>query len=296
MPTPNLLLIGMPRCGTTALAAAINQHSDILVSNPKEPHFLATYGATQEIQGLGSESFSRQRQYSREKWSALFGTGDEKWRVDASVSTASYPDTSIENIKQHCDPDTHLIIALRDPVERAYSSYMYCLSRGWETETFESSLAKEKERQNNHWQHLWQFTHLSHYEKRLQPFYDNFPLDNIHIVIAEEFMAEPNSVMQKLFGFLDIEHIKIKTVDKVNSSGSPNSEIIQDIWGYIRNRPWLHKNAKKLSSRRFRETLRSANLTKVDMQADTRAMLQDKFRGTRDWVETTLHKDLSRWN
>jgi len=296
MPTPNLLLIGMPRCGTTALAAAMSKHPDILVSNPKEPHFLATFRATQKIEGLGADSFSEQRQYSHEKWSSLFGNGNGKWRADASVSTASYPETSINNIKRYCDPDTRLIIALRDPVERAYSSYMYCLSRGWETETFESSLAKEAERRNNHWQHLWHFTHLSHYEQRLQPFYDHFPRENIHIIISEEFLAEPNTVMQRLFTFLDIDHKEINTGDKVNSSGSPNSEIIQDIWGYIRKRPWLHKNAKKLSSRRFRESLRSANLTKVDMQAETREMLQNKFTETRNWVETTLQKDISRWN
>ncbi|MFK7859424.1 MAG: sulfotransferase [Granulosicoccus sp.] len=296
MPTPNLLLIGMPRCGTTALAAAMNKHPDIHVSDPKEPHFLATFEATQKITGLGSESFSEQRQYSPEKWASLFAAGNEKWQVDASVSTASYPETSIRNIKKHCAPDTRLIIALRDPVERAYSSYMYCLSRGWETETFESSLAKENQRHNEQWQHLWHFTRLGYYEQRLKPFYDNFPHSNIHIIIAEEFLTQPDPVMEKLFTFLDIDHRKIDTGDKVNSSGSPNSEIIQDIWGYIRKRPWLHKHAKKLSTRRFRETIRSANLTKVDMQNETREMLQEKFKLTRGWVESTVQNDLPHWN
>ncbi|MFK7992855.1 MAG: sulfotransferase [Granulosicoccus sp.] len=295
MPKPNLLLIGMPRCGTTALAAAMNQHPDVKVSDPKEPHFLATYNATQPIEGVGSEAFSAQRQYTPETWLSLFEPGAEKWLVDASVSTASYPENSIENIKQYCAPDTRLIIALRDPVERAYSSYMYCISRGWESDTFESSLAQEVERQNNHWQHLWQFTHLSDYEQRLKPFYENFPSNNIHIVIAEEFLTEPDSVMRQLFTFLDIDHKEINSGDKINSGGSPNSEIIQDIWKYIRNRPWLHKGAKKLSSRRFRETIRSANLTKVDMHLDTRKLLQDRFKETRNWVETTVQKDLSRW-
>jgi hypothetical protein len=37
---PALFIVGAPRCGTTALAGALTQHSRIVFSVPKEPRFL----------------------------------------------------------------------------------------------------------------------------------------------------------------------------------------------------------------------------------------------------------------
>ena len=39
---PNFFIVGAPKCGTTALASYLNEHSKIFVSNPKEPHYFAT--------------------------------------------------------------------------------------------------------------------------------------------------------------------------------------------------------------------------------------------------------------
>ena len=36
--SPNLFIIGMPKCGTTPLFAYLQKHPDVLMSIPKEPH------------------------------------------------------------------------------------------------------------------------------------------------------------------------------------------------------------------------------------------------------------------
>lgn len=139
----------------------------------------------------------------------LFAGRDEPCLIDASVSTISYPDTAIENIKRYCGPETKFIAILRNPVERAFSSYQYCLSKGWNGGSFEECLEQEPERIAQNWQHLWFLKSLSQYELRLPPFLDAFGAENVHIVITEEFAARPAPILKQIFGFLDIPQVDI---------------------------------------------------------------------------------------
>jgi hypothetical protein len=38
---PAFFIIGVPKCGTTALVSYLSEHPDIFMSEPKEPHFFA---------------------------------------------------------------------------------------------------------------------------------------------------------------------------------------------------------------------------------------------------------------
>ena len=44
-PRPDFLVIGAPKAGTTALHAALAQHPDVFVSDPKEPKYWLCDGA-----------------------------------------------------------------------------------------------------------------------------------------------------------------------------------------------------------------------------------------------------------
>ena len=41
---PDFLLIGAPKCGTSALHAALSRHPGLFLSTPKEPKFFLTDG------------------------------------------------------------------------------------------------------------------------------------------------------------------------------------------------------------------------------------------------------------
>ncbi|MEE9319495.1 MAG: sulfotransferase [Granulosicoccus sp.] len=293
---PNLLLIGAPRCASSALAAAINHHPSIHVCDPKEPHFLAMDGSSQAVSGLGAESFSKKNRMDRGQWSSLFCSKSERFLVDASVSTISYPDTAITNIRKYCDPDVKIIAILRNPVERAFSSYMYCVSRGWDAGTFEQSLEQESERIDNNWQHLWFFRYLSEYENRLKPFYAAFPDTNIHLMITEEFSTEPGKVLLDLFQFLDIDEIDINAYERCNSGGAPKTRIVRELSTLVNQRPVLRNRLKRLTSQHFRDSIRFRYFAKTDMALETRADLKDSLCGASDWVQNQLGRELRGWS
>ena len=293
---PNLLLVGMPRCASTALSVALGSHPDVFVSDPKEPHFLAMHGFGHDLRGPGTEEFERDKRLDPKRWHGLFDGRGERYRVDASVTTATYPEVSIPNIKRHCEPGTKLLIALRNPVERAHSSYMYCVARGWERGAFEECLADEPRRIENHWQHLWFLRHLGLYRERLAPFYDAFPERDIHLVISEELSAAPQETMGRLYEFLDIAPAEIDASARLNAGGRPKNALVHGLSTAVHSSPRLRRGVRRLTTRRFREALRTRHLAKVDMASDTRAHLEESFADTRSWVQERLGRRLPGWD
>lgn len=293
---PNVLIIGAPRCASTSLAFLLEQHPDIYVCNPKEPHFLAMHGRDREIVGVGAEAFSRGNRMSYRQWCELFQDRSEACLIDASVTTISYPTVSIENIRAFCDRDTKIIVILRNPVDRAYSSYQYCASRGWAAGSFEACLDLEGSRVEEGWQHLWFLKSLSQYELRLRPFLTAFAPENIHIAITEELADDPSAVLQDIFRFLDLPPAEFDTAARHNPGGVPRSRFMGAASAFIRRRPTLLKGLRLMSTRRFREKLKRAGLHKVEMAAETRQRLVRELAETKPWVERRIGRDLPAWD
>lgn len=293
--TPNVLLFGAPRCASTSLAMALAQHPSMFLCTPKEPHFLAMHERKTEVDGLGKDAFSKANQLSLDQWGGLFAGRDEPCLIDASVSTISYPDTAIENIKRYCGPETKFIAILRNPVERAFSSYQYCLSKGWNGGSFEECLEQEPERIAQNWQHLWFLKSLSQYELRLPPFLDAFGAENVHIVITEEFAARPAPILKQIFGFLDIPQVDIDLPQRFNSGGVPKSRVLGGLTRFARNQSLIRKAVVSMTSAATRDKLKSKTLSKTEMSPATRERLSRDLAQTRPWVEQQIGRKLDLW-
>ena len=284
-------MLGFPRCGTTALAYALAKHPDVFCCEPKEPHFLAFGGGEPAIEGPGREAFSAERVYSQKEWEQLFYEKDHKYLMDASVTTVSYPGSSLENIEKYCGSDCKAIVMLRDPVDRAYSSYLYNLSRGWEAGSFEEGLDEEENRRSAKWQHLWQFKWLSDYEHRMAPFEKYFGEQNICYLSTEYFQSQPQQVIDRVTGFLGIENREIDTSRQINSGGKPKSQILSKVTRAMRSYPAVHTFVKGITSQSLREKVRNSNLSTPTMSADTRRKLEAEFVQTKHWMDEKLRLD-----
>ncbi|MDH1674376.1 sulfotransferase domain-containing protein [Comamonas aquatica] len=97
----HLFIAGLPKCGTTALAAWLvkNGVAEYLVPSVKEPYIYAR------------SDFGR--------FAIPNGSGQDIWRLDASVGYAFNP-FAIRNMPEHF---TKIIICVRNPWERLWSSY-----------------------------------------------------------------------------------------------------------------------------------------------------------------------------
>jgi len=114
MPTPNFIIAGAPKCGTTALYRYLSDHPDVYMPREKEPHFFA-----RDLPGL-------RRVTTERDYLALFdGALDHKAIGEASV-TYLFSREAIGNIHAY-NPKTKIIVMLRNPVDLVYAYHAQLL-------------------------------------------------------------------------------------------------------------------------------------------------------------------------
>lgn len=206
---PNFLVIGAAKSGTSAMYAILEQHPEIFMSPIKEPHYFAFAGM--ESPGLKSAdgrplTINEKAVTKIDKYLDLYKhAGNAVARGECSVSTMFFPDRSIPAIKA-LNSDMKLIAILRNPVDRAYSSFNHARRWGIEAEVdFKKALDIEDLTTNENSPLLMRYKALSYYAEQLKPFVDEFGEKNLHVIIYDDYRADPGLSIEKLFSFLEVD-------------------------------------------------------------------------------------------
>lgn len=295
---PNLLVIGAARSGTTALCASLARHRDVFMTTPKEVHFLANAGRPVTFRGPGDDlSVNRALVSDPAHYRRLFsGAANHLIRGEGSVSTLYAPDRAIPAIRRHAAPDVRLIAILRNPVKRAYSSYLYLRSRGFEQcPTFEQALDLEQERIAGGYHHLWHLRAMSRYRDQLAPFVDAFG-ERLLILIHEEFRREPEATLDRVHRFLDLDPlVPLQPAGETNRGGVPRSDLLVSVMNGIRRAPVAQQLVRTATPRALRERVRTANVERPPLDPVTEATLIADFRPDVAEVERALGRTIDDW-
>ncbi|MDQ3878214.1 MAG: sulfotransferase [Actinomycetota bacterium] len=280
LPEPNFFLIGAGRAGSTAMSYMLRQHPQIFVTTPKEPHFLAFPAQRLSFKGPGDDlNVNRLAVTDPDEYARLY-TGTEGFlaRGDASVSTLYYWERSIPTLRD-LYPDARLIALLRDPAQRAFSSFQYQKIRGFEpVDDFEEALDLETKRIEMNWQHLWHYTRMSFYHRALEAFTEAVGPDRILILFQEELKQAPDVVLQRTFHFLGVDDtVRIEPIT-VNVSGKERRPIIQKVIRNLGSAPLLKDITDRIVPYRVRERVRSSNLEQATMSHSAQERLDETFR------------------
>lgn len=117
---PNFFIVGAPRCGTTSLWYYLNQSPEIFMSSKKEPWY---FNSPEYVNVYPEKPIHNDKKYL----SLFKGVLEEKAVGEASTTYLADP-TTPERIHSVL-PESRIIISIRDPVERAFSSYLMILER-----------------------------------------------------------------------------------------------------------------------------------------------------------------------
>ncbi|MGY2066016.1 sulfotransferase family protein [Blastococcus sp. SYSU DS0619] len=296
MAAPDFLVIGAARSGTTALTSFLGEHPDVFVSRPKEPHFLAFPEGPPRFTGLGDDDLvNRFAAPGEQAWRRLFEGRPEARRGEGSVTTLAYPGASIPAVERYCAPGCRLVVCLRDPVDRAFSSWLYLRSRGYDAGTFEECLAAEEERTRAGWSHMWQLARLSRYAEQLAPFGAAFG-DRLLVVVQEEFAADPGGQLRRVLEFLEVDpDVDIDPTRRVNTAGLPRSRAVTSALNTLRRSPRLRRLVTAAVPPRHRERVRSANLGPTTIDPATRARLAAAFADDVTHLQDLLGRRLTTW-
>lgn len=206
-PTPDFLLIGGQRCGTTSLFRALEQHPEVVrpTLNKGVNYFDLNYHR--------GEAWYRAHFPTRSVATRRGGAGA---RVFEASGYYMFHPLAAPRIAADL-PEVKIIAMLRDPVERAFSAWKHERARGFDTLDFAEALAREEERTAGEHERLrsqpahqsYAYRHFSYtrrgdYADQLREYYGRLPAANIHVIYSEDFFTRPHDEFRRLTDFLGI--------------------------------------------------------------------------------------------
>jgi hypothetical protein len=205
MSKPNLFIVGAAKSGTTSLHNYLNQHPNIFMCNPKEPHFLIN-------KEIGVDRITVGITEKLEYEDLFIEGGDKKYRGESSVMYLMYPEIVIPKIKNNYLENTKIIIMLRNPIERAYSGFhhlrRYNVEENIQDFTEAWKLSEERYFNQKDMTPASRYQELGLYYNQVQSYLNEFK-DNLHIIIYDDYKSDFKSEMNKVFNFLEVENIEI---------------------------------------------------------------------------------------
>lgn len=207
--TPDFIMIGASRGGTTSLFRALMEHQDVVrptfhkginyfdLSYYRGPAWYAGHFPTRRAAVAKVTAGHRPQVFEASGYYMFHPFAPERMARDL--------------------PSVKLVVMLRDPVERAYSAYQHEVSRGYEHESFDRALALEPERLSGEVELMRRdpayesFPHRHHsyvgrgeYASLLERWLRHFPRKQIHVMGSELFFTEPEATFDDLAGFLGL--------------------------------------------------------------------------------------------
>lgn len=223
-PTPEFLLIGAQRCGTTSLYKYLAQH----------PQFRSATLRTKGVHFFDTRYEKGINWYRAHFPTALYRAGFRaRYGTDLVTGEASpyylfHPHVPFR-IARHL-PQVKLIVMLRDPIERTYSQWQHELSRGFEHLTvFEDALDAEADRlagevermeadaaykSHSHQHHSYMAR--SRYADQLEVYRSLFPAEQLLVIRAEDFFADPAVEYARVLEFLGLRDFTLPNYQKHN--------------------------------------------------------------------------------
>jgi hypothetical protein len=207
--TPNLFLVGAPKCGTTSMYEYLRRHPQIFF--PKDD---SGYGRAKEPQhfcpDLGLSA--RYAIHDRGEYLSLYeGAGNVKWRGDASTYYL-YSRAAPELIREFC-PHARILIMLRPPLEMIHSYHSELLRWGQEdiADFHEALAAIEERKQGNRLPRdagvarCLDYIDVCRLAPQVERYFRTFGRDAVKVVLLEDMVASPAETYREVLRFLDVD-------------------------------------------------------------------------------------------
>ena len=215
---PDFFLLGAPKCGTSALHAALASHPALYLSEPKEPKYFLTADAPPPTSGGGPGDVATwaEHVWRRADYEGLFSSAPADALCGESTVFYLYDAAAQRRIRELL-PRARLIAVLRDPVERAHSNWAHLRGAGLEPEAdFLCALTRETGRAAAGWAHFWHYVAQSRYGEQLARLDGLYPRDQILLLRYRELRDAPAATLDRVCRFLGVAEGTVTDVPRHN--------------------------------------------------------------------------------
>lgn len=290
---PNTFVVGAAKAGTTSMHRYLGRHPDVHMSPVKEPHF---FTRTWELEAEDLDE-------ATEEYLELFEDGaDRPIRGEASPSYLAHPPVA-ERIRGKV-PDANIIVMLRDPVERAYSHFLFQERKNARFSDFLDSVLRDigryevtppEERLDAYFNgKLMLFGEMGCYADQVQRYIETFGRENVHVILLEHLKEDEIGELERLAEFLGVDPAPLTQIDAESHNayrGPPNR-----FAKFLQTDPRVKAAARVLMPLKLRSWIGNNILIrpgdKPEMDPEARATLQQYYEPEIQRLEEILDRDL----
>ena len=294
---PDFFIIGAPKSGTTAMYSYLRQHPDLFLPERKE---LRYFGRDLDVRD--------RRPLSEADYLAYFQAGATAARVGTAYVWYLYSRSAAEEIVSF-SPGAQFIAMLRNPIDMVHALHGEHLSNGNEDiRDFTAALDAEPERRlgrrippHAHLpQGLW-YSAVPRYTEQLQRYVDLVGRDRLHIVLYDDFAADPALSYTEVLHFLGVRgDARPANFDVVNASKRTRSERLRHV---LARPPQLPRRLIRAAMpgpirRSLYEHVKRLNVTassRGEMPSATRERLREIFVDETEKLSAFLGRDVTHW-
>lgn len=277
---PNFFIAGAAKCGSYTLYHYLNKHPNIIMSSSKEPGIFS-------YSWNDGEGLNQYTNYFRDY-------NGQKAIGEATVEYMVHPESPKRISK--IIPNAKFIFILRNPFERANSHYWHRIkSRAIDRNNSFGEIIREKENSFP--------IRYGLYADHIKRFLEYFSLEQIKILILEEFSDNPPEYFKQIFEFLEVnKSINVDYKKPLNTAKIQQFWLLDDILHSIRTEAGALKKVIPPFIRGFllKQYEKLKNYNKRDFEYPP---LDDKyikelsgyFLPQISELEMLIDKDLSEW-
>jgi hypothetical protein len=294
---PNFIIIGAAKSGTTALYQYLKQHPKVFMSPVKEPMFFALEGQNMDFCGPGDPEYLKRTINDFEDYCALFQQVSDESAIGEASVWYLYSNDAVKRIK-HYVPKAKLIAMLRNPVERAYSNFVFYIQVGREPLVdFAQAIEAEKLRIQKNWGWGFHYIQRGFYYRQLKAYYKSFDKSQIRVYLYDDFTDDPITVLQDIFKYLAVDDSFVPDMSKRhNVSAIVN---YKTLYVFLKR---LNPIARMLDPfvpdvlyRQAKNDIKNKLIKKPTFPPELRSKLIEIYREDILKLQDILMRDLSNW-
>lgn len=183
-PAFTFAVIGSGKCGTTWMYEVLSAHPGVVMAGAKETMY-----------------FDRNYERGHEWYHSLLPPGACRGLPTGEVSNSYLSAVPVPARMAAYNPTMRLVASLRDPVDRAFSNYLFFLRNGQYSGSFEDVMARRPDIVDD-----------GMYGAHLRRWLDHFPAGQLLVLAYDDLATDPYAVARSLLSFVGADATEVPSV------------------------------------------------------------------------------------
>ena len=297
---PDFIIVGAQKSATTTIYKKLQNHSEVFMPKIKEINFFAYEKNDHNIKKYNSydlgNNFKMITQFK--DYYNLFNEFENGIKImgECSVNYLLRYKQTIKRLKEYYGDDyktIKIIISLRNPIDRAFSSWLMSVRDGHDKYEFEEIVDLMINDKNPYSLESMNYLEYGLYSDGVKAYKDNF--HDVHILLYDDLVKNFSLEINKIFKFLNISNDNEIQNLKYNVSGIPKLKFLHK---FIKSDLFFKKIIKDLLPNKIISLIKKIleiNYLKPKISNKTKNILINYYKSDVMKLDNNINRDLNNW-